>query len=1616
MNGRTATPAGTLAATMSERIGRIAERLEAEGPSLAKFFRAFYADVPDRDLADRDDEDLMGGARAIFHHGRQRIPGAAKVRVYNPGGGRHGWSSPHTVVEAINDDMPFLVDSTTAALSRAGAEVVMVIHPMIALERDADGRLVDLVALREAPGATVESFMQISLRRLPSSRLGEIEDELHRVLGQVRVAVEDWASMRERCLEVLAELRQSPPPLDPQEVAEVAAFLEWLAADHFTFLGSREYRFHGEGEEAVARVLHGKGLGLLRDPDFVVFEGLRDLGRLPPEVRHFVRERRLIRITKANALSTVHRPVHLDTVAIKSFDSEGRVVGERLFAGLFTSSAYAERVSDVPILREKVRATTARCGFPPGSHNAKGLAHVLENYPRDELYQITQAELDEFAIGILHLQERPRIALFARRDPFERFVSCLVYVPRDRYDTNLRLRVQAILEEAFHGELSTWYTQLGDDPLARIHFIVRTSPGNIGQVDLREVEERLVEAGQSWSSRLEAALVGEHGEEQGAELYRNYRSAFPMAYRETFDAADAVRDIASIVRLGTGGGPVLRFERREDQEAGEIDLRIFTPKRLPPLSTVLPILERTGLRVLFERAHPVSPEDQPRVWVRELRVRADRNRDGIEASRFADFEQAFREIWDGRSESDGFNRLVLFAGLRAREVAVFRAYARYLGQVGVPFSRASMQAVLAKQAPVTRWLFDLFVRKLDPALEEGRTADVERIQRAIRSQLEEVEDLDEDRILRRFLDVIENTLRTNYFQLAEDSGPKPYLSFKLDSRKLTGLPAPRPWCEIWVYSPDAEGIHLRGGRVARGGIRWSDRREDFRTEVLGLMKAQMVKNAVIVPEGSKGGFVVRRLPDDAEEARVAVVEAYGTLIRGMLDLTDNLVGGQVSPPPRVVRWDDDDTYLVVAADKGTASFSDIANGISHEYGFWLGDAFASGGSAGYDHKKMGITARGAWESVKRHFLEHGKDVQREEFTVVGVGDMAGDVFGNGMLLSRKIRLLAAFNHRHVFLDPDPDPETSWFERKRLFELPRSAWADYDPSKLSAGGGVYPRTAKAIPISPQLAERFGIPETEMVPADLIRALLRADVELLWFGGIGTFVKASDEDHHSVGDRANEALRVDGKEVRARVIGEGANLALTQCGRIEAAMNGCRLNTDFIDNSAGVDTSDHEVNLKILLDRVVAEGGLTHAQRDLLLREMEDEVAELVLRSNYLQPQSISVTERLGPRMTDRLTTVLRSLERDAKLDRRIEFLPNDEELEDRRRLRLGFTRPELAVLLSYAKLDTYRSLVRSFRLDDPALHPHLLAYFPRALREQMAGAIAAHPLRREIVATVITNEIVNRVGIAFVSEVSARTGRDPDQVALAYSAARQILRVSTLWRSIEGLDGVVPADAQLDMFTECGRLLERCTVWLLEQSGEGVVVGPLVEAYREGFGELHLRLPAWISPELATRIEEDAAVLAGQRVPEELADSVARLKQLSSAFDIVRIAAARGLGIEVVARAYFELGSRLGFDWLRGAAREIAPQGVWDRRAIRAVVDELFTDQAALTARVLDETRGAEAGSADPVERWVQRHRGQVDKTCYLLVDMRSQPGDLGMLAVARRALETLVHASGGAVH
>jgi glutamate dehydrogenase len=1273
-------------------------------------------------------------------------------------------------------------------------------------------------------------------------------------------------------------------------------------------------------------------------------------------------------------------------------------------------------VGEVPIVRRKVSRTIEACGFAPGSHNAKTLAHILETYPRDELFQIGQADLDRIAVGILHVYERQWIALFTRLDPFERFVSCLVYAPRERYDTRLRERFQAILEEAFAGQVTTYYTLLTDHPLARLHFIVKTTPGRVPKVDLAALEERLIEAGESWQSRLETTLLEALGDEQGGDLLQRFEHAFPVTYREEFGPEDALGDIAAIRRLREAKEPTLRLFRQALDVASTVNLTILTELELPPLSDVLPVLERMGLQVLYERSHLVEETGAPPVWLRVMRLRSA-NGAALDLARAAAFEEAFRATWRGDVENDGFNRLVLFGGLSARQVSVLRACARYLVQARAPFSRWAIQTTLAKHDAIAVLLVRLFERRFDPERDDGREAAVEALRAELARRLEGVVDLDEDRILRRLLNVVESTLRTNYFQVEDDGSPKRYLALKLDSRALSGLPEPRPWREIWVASTEMEGVHLRSGPVARGGIRWSDRREDFRTEVLGLMKAQRVKNAVIVPEGSKGGFVPLRESSDREQARRRGVAAYETLIRGLLDLTDNVVEGRVVPPEAVVRADGDDPYLVVAADKGTATFSDLANGIAARYGFWLGDAFASGGSAGYDHKKMGITARGAWESVKRHFRELGKDIQRESFTVVGVGDMSGDVFGNGMLLSGQTKLVAAFDHRHVFVDPNPDPESSWHERRRLFELASSSWADYDRGKLSRGGGIFERGAKAIPVGPEAAAALGIESGSWVPSELIRALLRAPVELLWFGGIGTFVKASDESHESVGDRATEALRIDGTEVRAQVIGEGANLGLTQLGRIECATRGVRLNTDFIDNSAGVDTSDHEVNLKILLDAVVRSGRMDRAERDRALREMEEEVAALVLRSNYLQPQALSVTQQLGGRISQRLARVMRSLERAGILDRRIERLPDEETLEERRRAEQPlFTRPELAVLSAYVKLDLERELARSEVVEDPLLQPMLRRYFPTRVRETLGAEIATHPLRREILAMVLANEMVNRVGLAFAEEVASKTTRTKAEVALAYAAARDILEIGTLWREIEALDSRVPAGTQAAMLAECGRLHESCAVWVLRHAPSGREVAALVDAQSPCFVRLVEDLARLVPPPLAAQIEGDARKLEGAGVPRPLAVRVAQLRPLSSAFDIARVATACRLDVEDAARVYFAVGDRFAFEWARQAARALTLSGVWDRLAVGVLVEDLYGSQARLVESVIALHQLSQAGApgapagADAVAAWVARHEATVAKTEQLLAEMRASIVDLGVLTVAQRQLAALAEA------
>jgi glutamate dehydrogenase len=1572
--------------------------------ALRRFIHHLYAHVSGRDLEGRSGEELHAAAAALWAHGQERAPGAPKIDVVNSPGART------TVVHIVNDDMPFLVDSVGAELGRQGFSLHLLIHPILRVRRDAAGRLVELAATATADVAA-ESWMRAEIDQcLDEARIERLRHGLAAVLADVRAAVTDWKAMLGRARTVLRELQEHPPTLSAYEIDEAKDFLKWLADDNYTFLGYREYRLSGSGDEARFHVVPESGLGILRDPEFHVFGPRGERAAPPPEVLAFLRAPVLLQVNKADIRSTVHRPVLLDSIGIKTFDRAGEVSGERLFLGLFTSMVYVRSPRNIPLLKSKIERVLARSDLTAGSHDAKALEHVLLTYPRDELFQIGDDDLFRISMGILELQDRQRVALFLRFDPFQRFVSALVYVPRDRHSTELRQKFQAILERELKGHVVAYYTTMADDsPTARVHFIIKTAPGAWVDVEEAALEAKIVEAARTWEERLREALAERHGPAAALALLERYAKAFPVAYTVDVTPADAVGDIDHLEAALTDGRLQMSLHRAPG--AGEVlRFRIFNRTQRVALSDVLPMLEAMGLRVTEEGQYLVSPAGADPVWIHDFGMVPRRPLAGPVEELAPRFHQAFARIWYRAAESDGFNALVLSAGLGWREISVLRAYAKYLRQAGAPFTQNLIEEALASNGAIAKLLADLFLVRAGAAAGSETALAAE-----ITTALEQVPNPDEDRIIRRYVNLIRSTLRTNYRQRPADGGFKPALAFKLDSRKLDELPAPRPMYEIWVYSPRVEGIHLRFGQVARGGIRWSDRRDDFRTEVLGLVKAQVVKNAVIVPVGAKGGFVVKQPPaaGGREALQAEGVACYQTFIRSLLDITDNIRDGAVVPPPDVTRHDGDDAYLVVAADKGTATFSDIANAISAEYGHWLGDAFASGGSAGYDHKKMGITARGVWVSVMRHFREMGIDTQSQDFTVVGVGDMSGDVFGNGMLLSRHIRLVAAFDHRHIFVDPDPDAERSFAERKRLFDLPRSSWDDYEKSLISRGGGVFPRSAKAIPISPEMRRRFGIDKDSLTPVHLIRALLAAECDLLYFGGIGTYVKASDERHAEVGDRANDPLRVDGRDVRARVIGEGANLGMTQRGRVEYARRGAggaggRLNTDAIDNSAGVDCSDHEVNIKILLSEPAAAAALNLTMRNALLAEMTDDVAALVLRDNYLQTACLSVSACIGPPSLDRQWRFMKSLERAGRLDRAVEFLPDDETLAERQAAGQGLTRPEMAVLLAYAKIALYDALLNSDLPDDPYLAGDLLRYFPNVLAERFREAALAHRLRREIIATATTNSTINRAGITFIHEVEAETGAAAADVARGYILGRDAFDLRAIWAGIEAHDGRVPAERQLAALLDVGRFAKRATKWFLQYAPPPVALTDEVDRYRPKLAALAEALPSLLPGDAAAAFALETETQRQAGFAPELAARLALLPRLIGLAEIVRLADAVGQDPAAVAQAYFPVGARFGLDWLRDAAAQLRRETAqhWDKMALAAIIDDLYGHQFALTRAILA------AGDGEPAARidaWAKQRAAAVAQTARLVEDLRgSGAADLAMLAVANRQLRALV--------
>ena len=1584
----------------------------------ASFLRLYYRRVDAEDLRGRDPVNVYGPALSHRQLGEERPEGRALVRVYTPTVDEYGWDPGHTIVEIITDDMPYLVDSVTMELERHDVDVHWVVHPQIGVRRDVAGKLQETGEPFEEPGPEQhnESWMHIEVdRQTDPAALQRIEEGLRRVLGDVRSADEDTAKMGRLAADIADDLAARGAPVEGAQVEDTIELLRWLADGNFVFVGYREYSLESDGDGDRLKAEPGTGLGVLRHDK----AGSDSFAALPPQVRARARDPELLILTKANSRSTVHRPHYLDYVGVKTFNDQGEVVGERRFLGLYTLAAYTGSIKHIPVLKRKLAEVLDGAQVDPNGYDGKELTATLEMYPRDELFQTPSAELLPIALNVLRLRERRQVKLFLRRDVYDRFMSCLVYLPRDRYNTNVRLRMEKVLREAFGATSVDYRTNVSESSLARLYFVVRTERGKpMPEVDAAELEAAVVAATRSWDDDLTAAVGEEFGEENAARLLRRYADAFPEGYKADFPARTAVADVRRLEELdrgddGPGGSTRIAMNLYEPYEAaaGERRLKIYRVGAPISLSGALPLLQRMGIEVVDEHPYElVRAGDADSAWIYDFGLRYQIAGADAQGTREL-FQDALAALWDGRVENDGFNALVLTAGLTWEQVMVLRAYAKYLRQSGTTFSQGYVERVLTANPKVARKLVQLFESRFDPRLGDARDERCEALAEDIRGELDDVASLDEDRILRSYLTMVLATLRTNHYQRDDSGHAKPYLSLKFASERIPELPLPRPKFEIFVYSPRVEAVHLRFGAVARGGLRWSDRLQDFRTEVLGLVKAQTVKNSVIVPTGSKGGFVVKQPPAARDELMAEVVACYRHFICGMLDITDNRSGGEVVPPADVVRHDADDTYLVVAADKGTATFSDTANGIAAEYGYWLGDAFASGGSVGYDHKAMGITARGAWESVKHHFRTLGVDVQNEPFTAVGVGDMSGDVFGNGMLLSKHIRLVAAFDHRHVFVDPRPDEATGWDERKRLFDLPRSSWADYDTALISEGGGVWPRTAKSITVTPQMREALGLADdvTSLTPDALINAILRAPVDLLWNGGIGTYVKSTGETNGQVGDKANDGLRADADELRCKVVGEGGNLGLTQLARVQFALGGGLVNTDFIDNSAGVDTSDHEVNIKILLDRVVRDGDMTGKQRDKLLMDMTGEVADLVLRDNYQQNVVLGASVAQNVSMLHVHGRYMKRLERDGRLNRELEFLPGGKTLAERRAAGTGLTLPEFSVLLAYTKMGLADEVLESDLPDDPYLGRVLETYFPTALRERFRSNMDGHPLRRELITTCVVNDMVNRSGTTFAFRMNEEIGASASDITRAYLVARNVFDMPSFWQAVEGLDHSVSARVQLSLLLEGRKLTERAARWLLHNRRPPFDIERTISYFSDGVLSIAPHLSKLLVGRDLAGFEErrDGFVTAG--VPQDLAERTAGMVPAYSTFDLVEIAQQTGRSVQEAAEIYFDLADRLDLSRLRERIISLPRDDRWNTMARSALRDDIYAAHAALTRDVMV------SGEGTPEERlaaWSEKNTSAVARTTQMLAEIwESDTFNVATLSVALRAIRQLVAAS-----
>jgi len=1578
-------------------------------PLVVQFADILYGNISPVDLVNRNDSDMYGATLSLWNSLNGHKDAKPIIKVFNPAVSKNGWKSSHTIIELIVKDMPFLVDSFRIALNRLGLSPHLMLNCPIKLVRDDNAQITQLAAAADQhiQPTSIETVFFIEIdRQATKAELDRISDELYSVAEDVTLTVEDWQPMREKFNQVIEQLKASKVPASNSEKQDVVEFLEWIENNNFTLMGHRSYDVIAVQGDVSLDAKFETSLGLMKNSKGTksrLVSSLSELGR-----KQALGDNILI-LTKTNSKSRVHRPAHLDYIGIKRFNDKGKVIGEERFVGLFGSAYYTNSAMNLPLIKSKAREVCDSSGFAKGSHAFKALINILETYPRDEILQSTVDDLLHNVKGILQMQERDYSGLFVRRDAFDRFYSCLVYVPRERYNTKLRIETQSLLQQAFGSDQPVEFTTFFSESVhARTHYIVRVKSTK-ADINVKEIEKNLNEAARTWDDKLADTLIQHKGEAAAKVLHRKYVH-FPQAYKDEVLPGSAIVDIEKL-ELVTADNPLhMLFYQPQEEEAGSrfVRLKLFHKGEPLHLSDVLPTLENFGLRVIGESPYAIKTDTGEKCWILDFSMvltgTGKFNMDKVQLL----FQDAFAKVWQGNLEDDGFNRLILGAGLNGREVSILRAYSKYKRQIGGTFSPSYVENTFSRYHHISRLLVRLFNLRFNPKGKQS-TRLIDDVVAKIEEALDKVANLDEDRIIRRFRELIDATIRTNFFQKDENNNDKPYISLKIESGKITDLPQPSPKFEIFVYSPQVEGVHLRFGNVARGGLRWSDRREDFRTEVLGLVKAQQVKNTVIVPVGSKGGFYCKQPPLNGTRQEIfeAGKACYRTFIRGLLDLTDNIVGGEVVHPIDVIRLDDDDPYLVVAADKGTATFSDIANSISEEYNYWLGDAFASGGSVGYDHKAMGITARGAWESVERHFREMGINCQTTDFTCIGIGDMAGDVFGNGMLLSKHIRLQAAFNHLHIFIDPNPDAASTFKERERLFNTPGCSWTDFNAKLISEGGGIFERSAKSIPLSAPMKRMLGTQKQSMSPNELIQNLLKMEVDLLWNGGIGTYVKSKKENHTDVGDRANDSLRINGAELNAKIVGEGGNLGMTQLGRIEYCAKGGRMNTDFVDNVGGVDCSDNEVNIKILLNTLVQNGDLTVKQRNKLLYDMTDDVTKIVLADAYKQTGSISITALRGASQLKEQTRFISEMERTGKLDRALEFIPSDDDIAERLAQNRGLTRPELSVLLAYCKMVLKEDLVTEEITNNPYYQRLLIEAFPKLLQEKYVTQMQEHPLRTQIIATKLANNLGNDMGFNFVHRMQEETGGSVAEIANCYSIASEIFEMKPTVQEIESLDNKVPAVVQTEMLFQLRRTVRRVTRWFLRHRNKTKTIEESIAYYRPTFQLMCKKLNQFMTDKEVAQLQHVEKDLVNSGVPKLLALRISQLSTLFSVMDVADLGEQDGRSNTLISQVYFSIGERLSLHWFLDQITRQPVNNHWQALARASFREELDWQQRAIALVVL-KSAPAEKNVENMLESWLAQNQSAIERWHHVLTEFRtSQNHEFAKFSVALRELMLL---------